>query len=788
MMMNDPILEALCQRVGWTLIHFVWQGLSAALILVVALAILKQASARIRYAVCCLALIAMVVLPVVTFCVLEASPKERLPLTAIPASVAMAPSGQALPIPALEAIERDTEFLPSVSIQRVVIPRESRLGMMLERSLPYVSLFWLIGVMTLCVWHVGGWIQLQRFKRTVTQDIDTSILTIFDRLVRQMCIGRAVSLYESSKVYVPTVIGWIKPVVLLPVSAMSGLSTEQIESIVAHELAHIQRQDFLVNILQTLVETLGFYHPAVWWVSRQIRIEREHCCDDLAVEVCGDSMAYARALTQLETIRPKNGILAMTATGGSLTHRIKRLVLTPATSPSTPAWVSGLVFTLILAAIICPMAVAWGHSRSIENELASGIPAVDANIEFPPTNSKIEPYHVESNAHSDSPVTEGRIYEISDLAGVKAGLKMPPLDRNALISLRKKEIELEGRIKAAIASESWDYSKGGKGRVLSLGLGKLFVLQTKVIHGEIELYLEAMRERQRTIGTSEPSSESSVPTEIRLETRIYDISDLVTKLAGSKEQSLETNFFTQKLLDTIEPQSWYLGGGEGTCTVFGGIKLAVLQTRAIHEKIGLYLEAIRQYGGFQDESLLPDGWALEFKVWDQEPEPNEVSSLEIMDLKGESRLNESCRLRFTTFSGERIFSMSSEESGPKQLSVPIAKYLVFYSCGWGKHPDNVGMRSGPFLLNLCRPGQYRLTPTARLGSGQIAGTHKGCYAVNFESTERFPVITGFAYQSPPGEYRIEGLASGHYLLNAVTQHSGDNVFVRRARVRVASGK
>ncbi len=152
--------------------------------------------------------------------------------------------------------------------------------------------------------------------------------------------------------------------VLLPVRAMSGLSIEQIESILAHELAHIQRQDYLVNILQTLVEILGFYHPAVWWVSRQIRIEREHCCDDLAVKLCGNSMAYARALTHLETARSNSGVLAMTATGGSLTLRIKRLVLAPTTCQSAPTWVSGLVLALVLAAIACPVAMVWAEARS----------------------------------------------------------------------------------------------------------------------------------------------------------------------------------------------------------------------------------------------------------------------------------------------------------------------------------------------------------------------------------------------------------------------------------------
>ena len=90
---------------------------------------------------------------------------------------------------------------------------------------------------------------------------------------------------------------------LLPMSALAGLSPLQVEAILAHELAHIRRHDYLVNLLQTLLETLLFYHPAVWWLSRQIRIEREHCCDDLAVSLCGDPVVYARALADLEELR-----------------------------------------------------------------------------------------------------------------------------------------------------------------------------------------------------------------------------------------------------------------------------------------------------------------------------------------------------------------------------------------------------------------------------------------------------------------------------------------------------
>jgi beta-lactamase regulating signal transducer with metallopeptidase domain len=118
----------------------------------------------------------------------------------------------------------------------------------------------------------------------------------------------------------------LRPVILLPASALTGLSPQQLEAIIAHELAHIRRHDYLINLLQTVVETLLFYHPAVWWVSRRIRQEREHCCDDLAVAVCGDALTYARALLEMEQLRAAGPQLAMAANGGSLMNRIQRLV------------------------------------------------------------------------------------------------------------------------------------------------------------------------------------------------------------------------------------------------------------------------------------------------------------------------------------------------------------------------------------------------------------------------------------------------------------------------------
>jgi hypothetical protein len=122
------------------------------------------------------------------------------------------------------------------------------------------------------------------------------------------------------------VVGWLRPVILVPAATIAGLTPEQLEAVLAHELAHIRRYDYVVNAAQVLIETLLFYHPAVWWVSARIRRERELCCDDLAVGCCGDAVCYARALTRLERLRLDSPSLAVGSTSGPLGYRIRRLL------------------------------------------------------------------------------------------------------------------------------------------------------------------------------------------------------------------------------------------------------------------------------------------------------------------------------------------------------------------------------------------------------------------------------------------------------------------------------
>ena len=233
-----------------------------------------------------------------------------------------------------------------------------------QDALPWIFALWLAGVALLSVYHLGGWRQTRRLTRTgrpLGEDLEATVRSLASRLG----VERAVRLLESSAVPVPAVIGWLRPAILVPASTLAGLAPRQLEAVLAHELAHIRRHDYLVNLLQTVVETLLFYHPAVWWVSSQVRRERESCCDDLAVAICGDRLVYARALADLEGLR-SSPRLAMAADGGSLLERIRRLVGAPA--PRSPrSWLAG-----VLALSLLPMGLSFNYARGSVDKDDSG--------------------------------------------------------------------------------------------------------------------------------------------------------------------------------------------------------------------------------------------------------------------------------------------------------------------------------------------------------------------------------------------------------------------------------
>lgn len=319
---------------GWAFIHFIWQGGVVLLIYAALNTLLRYSSANIRYLLGCSALLLMLALPVVTISVIKASPQRaKISNSSLQASDAdaepkIAPtlSGERqeksnAPAPIQEAVDEATFPFYSYKVKEVF-----------SSILPWLVLIWAAGVLLLSLRFIGGLAFAQRLKRTETKTLIQAWQERVDMLSARLRISRPVLLCESVLVEVPAVIGWLRPVILVPASTLVGLSPSCLEVLLAHELAHIRRYDYLVNLVQSAIEILLFYHPAVWWISNQVRQEREHCCDDLAVSTCGNVLLYARALTELEQLRITMPQLAVAANGGSLLRRIHRLI-----SPSPPA-------------------------------------------------------------------------------------------------------------------------------------------------------------------------------------------------------------------------------------------------------------------------------------------------------------------------------------------------------------------------------------------------------------------------------------------------------------------
>lgn len=338
------------QAIAWALVHFFWQGALVGLAAAAALSLLKKSSAAVRYAVAAGALLLMVALPVATAMRLAGSPATAATFVASPLhqTSPSSPGGPSLTVGRLGEASRGDEGLSAS------IPSPT------SAVLPWVLSLWLTGVAFLSIYHLGGFLQTRRLTQT-GKLLDGDLETTVRSLARRLGIARAVKLLESAAVPVPAVIGWLRPVILVPASALAGLSPQQLEAVLAHELAHVRRHDYLINLLQAAVETLLFYHPAVWWVSSQMRRERENCCDDLAVAICGDRLGYARALADLEGLRAPSPRLAMAADGGSLLDRIRRLVGAPTPRPRR-SWMAGVVALSLL-----PAGLTFNYARGAAN-------------------------------------------------------------------------------------------------------------------------------------------------------------------------------------------------------------------------------------------------------------------------------------------------------------------------------------------------------------------------------------------------------------------------------------
>jgi GWxTD domain-containing protein len=314
------IESAWAGAIGWTLLHSLWQGAIVAGALAAVLAVTRPA--RARYAAACAAMVLLVAASGLTLT--RMMPEE--------ASVLRPAAASAFAAWSVEAGSDRSGFAPSG----------------LAAAAPWLALFWMAGAWIFYLRHAAGWLSVRRLRERGVCSAPERWQQELERLSGQLRVSRPVRLLESSLADAPVVLGHVRPVILMPLGLLAGLPAGHVEAILLHELAHIRRHDYLVNLVQRLVEGLFFYHPAAWWISRVIRAERENCCDDMAVAIRGDAHEYAMALAALEETRWPGREPALAATGGSLVKRIRRLLY-----PKGPI---GSWTPLAMAAILLVMA------------------------------------------------------------------------------------------------------------------------------------------------------------------------------------------------------------------------------------------------------------------------------------------------------------------------------------------------------------------------------------------------------------------------------------------------
>ena len=360
------ISSEVLRTLGWTLLHFIWQGAGLAALFAAAAAICRSASAR--YALAVVAMVLMLASPVMTFTWLRAQGNPAVSTGAEGASTWAATS---------------TQNATALSGSRAPVAESTTrqpMGML------WLVEAWFLGVLLLSLRTAGGLLLIERMRRREIKPVGAKLYAKCLMLQRKMGLDRVIRFCECHRLDAPAVLGWFRPVVLLPVRALTGLTEEQIEAVVAHELAHIRRFDCFVNLFQIATETLLFYHPAVWWVSQRIRAEREHCCDDEAIAICGDAVNYARALTLMEEWRTAPALM-MAANRSPLGARVVRVLgWNGATGRIRVAGMAASLICLVGAllagnAFLGVAHAAWGSAAPGKQEQGSSVIVVKPETE-----------------------------------------------------------------------------------------------------------------------------------------------------------------------------------------------------------------------------------------------------------------------------------------------------------------------------------------------------------------------------------------------------------------------
>jgi len=458
---TDILTHPSVHRLGWTLLHFVWQGAVIGTVGALLMASLRRRSPHARYAALLAILGLAVMCPIGTFAILSehAEPHTVAQMTQalVPThSTSLAGSGEetstetdgsnivwtaepredAMLHPTGDGIDgahrhdrrpkhAATEVASEPGVRAFGIDTitggavpETMLRP-LRRALPWLVVGWCLGVTLLAIRMVGGWWRARTFLTRHVQPLRATWQPAAGRLTAALGVRRAVRWLESSVASVPFTVGWLRPVVLVPTSVLTGLTPSEIECLLAHELAHIRRHDYLVILLQCVVEVLLFYHPAVWWISRRLRHEREQVCDELAVSVTGDRVAYSRALLSVAELAIRPNSLALAADGGELMQRVQSLVGAPAAPTRNSIGAALSCMAIIIGSAAYLLTPAINAHEVVANDESSAADSPKAPEIFSEGKFRLLPIGGQVVDAKGQPVAGANVYMREAIAGYR---------------------------------------------------------------------------------------------------------------------------------------------------------------------------------------------------------------------------------------------------------------------------------------------------------------------------------------------------------------------------------
>lgn len=357
-LLQNYIDENIINALGWTLFHILWQGLLVGIVLFFVLRLLKNKTSNLRYFVSVASLLLIVVLSLINFSTNYDKPIEKN-----------------FEISDKHKTEYDSKIIDFSSANQDKLFKADFLSVLesniqkLDRYFPLIINLWMLGVLFFIAKFVFSFLYTNRLKKSKIQSIQSKWKNKFTQLEHKLEINKKIKYIESKLVNVPIVLGYLKPLIIIPVGMLTSMPSNQIDAIIAHELAHIKRNDYIINVLQSLIETIFFFHPAVWYISNQIRNERENCCDDIALSVCEEKMIYAKALVSVQELKLGKLYSAVAFSGKKkhLLNRIKRMIMKPKVK-------SNFTDKIITALIIVSAVVALSFTYAAEtNDLAEKI-------------------------------------------------------------------------------------------------------------------------------------------------------------------------------------------------------------------------------------------------------------------------------------------------------------------------------------------------------------------------------------------------------------------------------